>query len=68
MSPKTFGKLMCSTGSNSKSRGFAKWADSDAYECSSHHGCGEDQEDGQRGVDLPFGTGFVGVDVDVRHD
>ncbi len=67
MSPRTFGKLLCSTGSNSKSRGFAGGACSGAYEGSTYDSCGEDQEDYQDGVGLPLGTGFMGIDVNVRH-
>lgn len=40
---------------------------SDARQCGCHDADGEEEQDGQDGIALPFGAAFVGVDVDVRH-
>ena len=67
MSPQDVRHRVLQHLSNSKSRGFAGNACSDADQRRTHYSGGEEQENNQDGVALPFRAALMRVNVDIRH-
>ena len=67
MSPQDVRHRVLQHLSNSKSRGFAGNACSDADQRRAHYSGGEEKENNQYGVALPFRPALMGIDIDIRH-